>query len=438
MKKTSIITIIVILLTIIALVIFNKAASKKSSPSLFVEVQKDDFEISVISSGELVAENSIDIKAPEIVQGRDIHGANIKIQDLVSEGTVVQKGDYIATLDRTEFDNMLKDERERLATFRINVEMKTLDTAVTLNSLRDNIKNQRHTVDEAAITLRNSKFEPPTTIRQAEIDFDKQKRILEQRERFYLLKQAQAERDLINLNLWLSKVTRRVNDLEEVLAGFVITAPSPGMVIYKKDRHGNKIKAGTSINPFERIVATLPDLTTMLSKIYVSEIEISKVIPGQITNITVDAFPEKAYFGKVISVANIGEKLPNTDSKVFEVMIKLDATDPSLRPSMTTGNKVIIKTIKDAVLIPNECLHGGVDGIPFVYTKNGTKQVVIPGESNGKSTVIEKGLEPGMEIYLMEPENIQKFRLSGMELIPLLNNQVKAESPGDDLSAGIQ
>lgn len=421
MKRTGIITIIVIFVTIIALVVFNKVASKKDTTNLFAEVQKGEFEISVISSGELLAENSVDIKAPDIAQGRDIHGADLKIQDLVSEGTVVKKGDYIATLDRTIFDNALKDQRERLATFRINVEMKKLDTAVTLNNLRDVIKNQRQTVEEAAITLRNSKFEPPTTIRQAEIDFDKQQRILEQRERTYLLRRAQAERDLINLNLWLSKVTRMVNDLEDVLAGFVITAPSPGMIIYKKDRRGNKIKAGTSINPFERVVATLPDLTTMLSKIYVSEVEISKVKPGLLVNINVDAFPKKVFTGKVISVANIGEKLPNTDSKVFEVMIKVDGTDPTLRPTMTTGNKVIIKIFKDAVFIPTECLHTGVDGIPFVYTKNRTKQIVFPGDSNEKNIVIEKGLEPGTLIYLGQPENSKKFKLAGKDLLTALN-----------------
>lgn len=425
MKKT-IITITILVTIIVALVIFNKVASKKDTTNYFVETQKGNFEISVSSSGELVAENSIDIKAPEIAASRDIHATNIKIQDLVPEGTEVKEGDYIATLDRTEFDNNLKDERERLETFRLNIEMKKLDTAVMLTNLRDEIKNQIHTVEEAGLTLQNSKYEPPTTIRQAEIDLDKQQRILEQRQRSYLLRREQAKRDVNNINLWYSRINRRVNDIEEVLAGFVITAPSSGMVIYKKDRRGNKIKTGTSINTFERIVATLPDLTTMLSKIYVSEIEISKVKSGQAVDIKIDAFPERAYAGKVISIANIGEKLPNTDSKVFEVMIKIDGSDPALRPSMTTSNKVIIKTIADAVFIPTECLHTGVDGIPFVYTKNGMRQIVIPGDSNEKNIVIEKGLEPGTLVYVVQPENFEKFNLAGKNLIPLLseNNQV--------------
>jgi HlyD family secretion protein len=422
MKKT-IITSAVILLTIIALVIFNKVVSKSDKSNLFAEALLGDFEISISSSGELVAENSVDIKAPEISQGRDIHATDVKIQDLIPEGTEVKEGDYIATLDRTAFDNSLKDERERLASFKNNIEIKTLDTAVMLNNLRDEIKNQQQNVEEAGIKLQNSKFEPPSVIRQAEINLEKQKRILEQRKRTYILRCEQAKNDLTHLNMWYSRVNKRINDFEEVLAGFVITAPSPGMVIYKKDRRGIKIKAGSSINMFERVVATLPDLSSMLSKVYVSEIEINKVHTGQIVKIEVDAFPEKEYIGKIFSIANIGEKLPNTDSKVFEVMIKIDGSDPSLRPTMTTGNKIVLNTFKDAVSVPTECVHTGMDGVPFVYTKKGTRQIVVPGESNEKYIIIEKGLEPGTTVYLTQPEDFGDFKLAGQELIPLIKDR---------------
>lgn len=417
MKKTLIITGIVIIFTIIALTAFSKLTSKKDEGSVYAEVEKGDFEIAITAAGELLAENSIDIKIPEISQGRDFHASEIKISDLVAEGTEVKKGDYIATLDRTQFDNTLKDEVERLKTFRTNLETKMLDTAVTLTGLRDAIKNQVHAVEEAEITLRNSKFEPPTTVRQAEIDLDKQQRMLEQNQRSYHLRVAQLERDIRNQKMWVNRIERRVSDLEEVLSGFVVRAPSDGMVIYKKDRRGNKIKTGSSVNPFERTVATLPDLTSMLSKIYVSEIEISKVKTGQTVNINVDAFPEKSYKGEVISIANIGEKLPNSDSKVFEVMIKIDGSDPTLRPTMTTGNKVVVKTISDAVFVPTEAVNTGSDGIPFVYTKHGTKQIVIPGDSNEKFIVIEQGLEPGEKVYLVIPPDAEKFRTEGEKII---------------------
>jgi HlyD family secretion protein len=424
--KRTIITITVVVATIIGLFVFNKLASKKEGNNLFAEAIKGDFEIAISASGEILAENSVDIKAPEVSQGRDFHASNLKIQDMVPEGTEVKEGDYIATLDKTQFDNMLKDERERLSTFRNNLEMKKLDTAVTLTALRNAIKNQQHTVAEAEITFRNSKYEPPTTIRQAEIDLDRQKRMLEQKERGYQLKVAQAKRDIATLTMWHNRINRRVASLEEVLAGFTIKAPAPGMVVYKKDRRGNKIKAGSSINPFERIVATLPDLSSLLSKIYVSEIEISKVKPGQDVEIRVDAFPNKLFKGKVFTVANIGEKLENTDTKVFEVMVKMDGSDPALRPSMTTSNKVIIKTFRDVIYVPIECVHAGADGIPFVYTRKKTRQIVITGESNEKNIVIERGLKPKQSVYIIQPENADDFKMEGEELRTLFTEKATA------------
>jgi len=425
MKKTFIITGIVVTAAFIVLYVFNKLTSKTDTSDLFTEVNKGEFEIAVTTTGELIAERSVDIKGPEFAQGRDIRSTNIRIQDLVPEGTIVKEGDYIATLDRTELNNNLKDALERLVTLETNLEVKILDTAVVLNSLRDEIKNQKFIVEEAAMTLRNSKYEPPTTVRQAEIYLDKSQRVLEQRERSYTLRLAQSRTDIYNQRYFISRITRRVNDLEEVLAGFTVTAPASGMVIYKREWRGNKRKVGSSINPFDRVVATLPDLSSMVSKTYVNEVDVSKIKAGQKVNITNDAFPEKAYTGIVSYVANIGEKLPNTNDKMFEVQIKIEGSDPLLRPSMTTGNKIVIKTVNDAVYIPIECVQAGVDSIPFVFTKNGNKQIVLLGESNEKNIIIEKGLEPGTMLYLNNPEKPEKFKLAGEDLIPVLKEREK-------------
>ena len=332
-----------------------------------------------------------------------MHAMELKIQDIVPEGTIVNEGDYIAQLDRTSYSNTLKDALENLTKLQTTVEMKILDTAVTLTNLRDEIKNQKIVVEEASIVLAQSKYEPPATIRKAEIELDKAKRTLEQKIKGYALTSARTIADINHEKMHLSQGTRLVNDLQEFLAKFTITAPASGMVIYKKERNGNKRKAGSMVNPFDRVIATLPDLSALISKIYVNEIEISKVKPGQKVIISIDAFPEKTFNGNVISIANVGEQLPNSDAKMFEVQIKVKESDPTLRPSMTTANKIIIKTYNDAVFIPTECVQAGVDSIPFVYEKNRTKQIVVLGENNEKNVIVEKGLEPGTLIYITPP-----------------------------------
>ncbi len=427
MKKSIIITGIVAVLAIIILIIIGSASKKKDIANLYAEAQKGQFDIVVTTTGELQAENSTDITGPEFTQSRNIRAMDIKITDLVPEGTEVKAGDFVATLDRTTFDNNLKDELERLVTMETNLEVKMLDTAVTLSNLRDNIKNLRFSVEEATITLQQSKYEPPTTIRQAEISLDKAERSLEQAIKGYSLRVEQARSDMKTIRNNLVEQRQRVSDIENLLSKFDITAPSDGMVIYKRDRTGAKRKVGSSVSPWDNVVATLPDMSTMISKTYVNEIDVSKVTIGQKVDIIVDAFPERSYTGQVISVANIGEQLPSADAKVFEVTIKVDGSDPILKPSMTTGNSIVTKSINDVLYIPLECVQSGADSIPFVYTKDKKKQIIVMGESNENNVVVEQGLEVGDVIYLSNPENPEGFKIAGEELIAVNREVAKAK-----------
>ena len=429
MKRSVIITGVVVVVAIVVIILFSRATSRKDIANLYVESKRGQFEIVVTTTGELQAENSVDIKGPDFSQARGIRIMDIRIQDLVPEGTEVKVGDYIATLDKTSFENTLRDELERLITYETDFEMAILDTSVNLSNLRDNIKNQTFSVEEAEITLEQSVYEPPTTIRQAEINLDKIKRQLDQTLRSYELQVERARSTMRNQNKRLSDQQQRVNDLEKLLAQFEITAPSPGMVIYKRDRSGAKRRIGSSINAFDNVVATLPDMSSMLSKTYVNEIDVSKVGTGQRVELLVDAFPERTYTGVVLSVANIGEQLPNTDAKVFEALIKVDGSDPILKPSMTTGNKIVTKTINDVVYIPLECVQVGSDSIPFVYLRNGTKQIVVTGETNENHVIIEQGLSENTLVFLSMPEKPETFKLAGEELISIIREreQIKRE-----------
>ncbi len=429
-------------IAIAGLIIFNRMSSKSKEVSEFSQAKQGTFEITVSAAGELIAERSLDIKGPEISSasmggghGHGMHAMDLKIQDIVPEGTIVKEGDYIAQLDRSSYSNTLKDEQEKLTTAQDELDMKVLDTAVTLTDLRDDIKNQIFVVEEAALVLDQDKFEPPATIRKAEMNLNREQRALEQKRMAYKLHAEQTLADINIMKTSLEKQTRLVNDLQDFLSKFTITAPSPGMVIYKKDRDGTKRKSGSNVNPWDRTIATLPDLSSMLSKIYINEVDISKVKPGLEVTINIDAFPKNKYSGKVISVANIGEQLPNSDSKMFEVQIKLDKSDPSLRPSMTSSNKILIKSYSNVVYIPIESVHTGSDSIPFVYTRNRVKQIVVLGEANDKNIIVEQGLDPGTTVYVVTPPNPDSFRISGEDLVVTIKERIKTikeenEAPG--------
>ncbi|HDR68647.1 MAG TPA: HlyD family efflux transporter periplasmic adaptor subunit, partial [Bacteroidaceae bacterium] len=349
MKRKALITIIVVAVVLAALILYSILSGKEKSMILETEVQYGRFEIAVMVTGELQAIRETEIQAPAMLRSRSHRIRSVKIQSLIPEGTVVDSGDWVATLDRSEADNQLKDILDMLEQEESEYTRTKLDTTLQLRQLRDELINLRFNMEEAEITLQQSRYEPPATIRQAEINLDKVTRAYEQALHNYDIKVRQAKAAMREAEISLERDRRSKVDMEEVMANFDIRAPAAGMVIYKREWDGTKRTAGTEINTWDLTVATLPDLSTMISHTYVNEIDISKVKIGQKVEIGVDAFPERKYTGEVVEVANIGEQLPNTDAKVFEIRITINEYDTIMRPSMTTSNR-IITSIHDSVL----------------------------------------------------------------------------------------
>jgi len=425
MKRRTLIAIVVPLTLIIALVLYSVLSGKEKEIVLETEVEQGRFEIAVMVTGELQAIRETEIKAPSQLRSRNLRIRSVKIQDLIPEGTVVDSGQWVATLDRSEADNSLKDIMDNLEQKESEYMRTKLDTTMQLRELRDQLFNLKFAMEEAEITVEQSQFEPPATIRQAEIELEKAKRAYDQAEKNYGLKVRQAEAEMREAEINMARDRRSKEEMEAVLKMFDIYAPSSGMVIYKKDWSGEKRTAGSEINTWDLAVATLPDLSTMISMTYVNEIDISKLKRGQQVNIGVDAFPEKEFSGEVIEVANIGQQLPNTDAKVFEVRIELNERDTILRPSMTTSNMVITQVLDSVLYIPLEAVHAN-DSLTYVYTRAGKKQVVVLGESNENYIVVDMGLKKGDKLYLSNPDNPENFPYAGLDLMKEIQRR-KAE-----------
>ena len=267
----------------------------------------------------------------------------------------------------------------------------------------------QYTLEEREIVLEQSKFEPPATIRQAELNLDKTKRELRQAQENYKLQLRKSIASMYEAQLSLEKVRRQREDMRELLNQFTIVAPKRGMVIYHREWDGKKRKIGSSVSPWEPIIATLPDLSEMVSRTYVNEIDISRIKEGQEVAIGVDAFPGTSYHGTVTHVANIGEQIAGTNARMFEVMIRVDASDTTLRPSMTTSNAILISQHPDATYFPLECLHAN-DSTTYVFTASGQRREVELGESNDTHVVVLRGVQPGEQLYLSQPEQPESFR----------------------------
>jgi multidrug resistance efflux pump len=286
-----------------------------------------------------------------------------------------------------------------------------------MRNARDELLNLKYAMEEKKLVLDQSKYETPSTIRQAEIDLEKSKRAHDQAVKNYQLKQKQCIAKMQEVAANLEQQQRKFDQTVTVVDQFVIKAPKSGMVIYKRDWEGRKIGVGSTISPWDPTVATLPDLTKMISLTYINEIDISRVKANQPVTIGIDAFPDKKYTGKVIEVANVGEQLPKSDAKVFEVKILLNESDTTLRPAMTTSNVVMTSKLTNVLSVPLECLHAEGNKT-FVYKSSGfgiVRQEVKTGVSNDNAVVIEKGLDEGDEVYLNVPEGSDQIELTPLK-----------------------
>jgi hypothetical protein len=396
---------------IVAIIVYLIVPKQNKEQQIIAKVKKGNFPIEVSVTGELIAKSSEKIFGPQCL--RQIGIWQVKMQDIIPDGTVVDSGQYVASLDRTEIAGKIKDEETNTEKLESQLTKTRLDTSLELRNARDELINLKFALEEKKITLEQSKYEPPATIRQVEIELDKATRALDQAEKNYKLRYEKAVANMQEVNASYNQAKRKLEDMQEGLKQFTVKAPKAGMVIYKRNWDGSKLGVGGMINAWDNVVAELPDLREMISKTYVNEIDISKVKVGQPVKIGIDAFPEKKFTGKVIEVANIGEQLQNSNAKVYEVRIIINEFDSILRPAMTTKNSIETSVIDKVLYTPIESIFN-TDSTTFVYKKDGgsiLRQQVVVGESNENEIIIREGLKEKDEVLLVPPDKADKLKL---------------------------
>jgi len=399
--------------------VFSGSKSEESA-AVSVQVERGLFEVLVYTTGELEAKNSVDIKGPSGLRSAGIW--RVRITDLIPEGTRVKKGDYIAALDKSELSDKISNAVSNLTKSESQYTQTKIDTTLDLRAVREEIINLGYDLQENQITLNQSQYEPPALIRQAEINLEKAVRALGEKKESYTIKIRQAQAKMQEAAANLGKDVRQHEMLTKLAEGFNIMAPEDGMVIYEREWNGKKKTTGSEVGAWDPTVATLPDLSKMISKTYVNEVDIRKIRVEQKVNMSLDAFPDKKLTGVIIEVANVGENLPNTDSKVFEVRIEMNEMDSTIRPGMTTGNNIIANSKEDALFIPLEAVHNQKDTLIYVYKKSRwglSKKEIKIGERNDNHVIVMSGLEEGDEVLLSTPEESEDMTIDLLSELPL-------------------
>jgi len=143
-----------------------------------------------------------------------------------------------------------------------------------------------------------------------------------------------------------------------------VTAPLSGVVIKKGVELGDTITSGVSSFSAGTVVFTVADLASLIVKVNLNEVDIAKVKVGQPVRITLDAYPQRAFTGKVRFVAPAADLVEKI--KVFKVEVALDELTDSFKTGMSANVEILGEKREKAVSVPLEALQRR-DGQTVVY-----------------------------------------------------------------------
>ncbi len=407
--KKRYIWILLVIIVGLAAVLYE---SKNLIPDNTCTVQSGPFELALNIKGEVQGKNAVVINLPDVMKRRSLRIYQIKIKDMIPEGKLVKKGDWIATLDAADINQKIQNNQQELTRHLAEFNDAKIDSAIQLTKLREELQEFNYDLKYKELELEQAKYESPAYQRKKQVEYNKTIRQMEKKRRDY---------ELTRLKL-KTQIKRKEDDynhdaeidslLKQALMACRVKAPKNGMVMYAKLWGGRKLRVGDQVSRWNPAIATLPDMSVLVSETYVKEIDITKISVGDSVEITIDALPNKKYSGIIDRIANIGQELPGFDTKVFKVIINMNEHGEEIKPAMTTNNKIILTKLENAVKIPRHCLFSD-DGDTFVFLKTKGKIVkkrVTKGFENDTEIVIKSGLNVGDIILNSAPENRDQIK----------------------------
>lgn len=157
---------------------------------------------------------------------------------------------------------------------------------------------------------------------------------------------------------------------EERLEWTVIKAPMSGTVTQLDIEQGEIVTSGRSAFSQSPPIMTIADLSKMVVKTFINEVDMERLEEGQTANITIDAFQTHRFTGNVYEISPSGQQQDNIIS--FEVMIEVNDTSGNIRPGMSADVDIITYEEKNVLLIP----------IDAVISKNAATVVAQVGNTS--------------------------------------------------------
>jgi HlyD family secretion protein len=285
------------------------------------QVSRRDLVSAVTASGKIEPQTSVDISA-------DITGRIIEIA--VEEGDVVRKGQFLLQIDPAQYQAAVS-----------RAEGVVSSTQATLLQVRAN-RDQAERAWKRADQL--SKLGPNLI---APAQAEEARTALDVAEATYQATRAQLDQSRASLQ-----------EAKDNLSKTRLVSPIAGRVVRLAVEEGEVAVPGT----FSRetgLLLTIADLSVILAKVQVDETDVVRLSSRDSVEITIDAYPDSTFVGRVIRVSQ-SAKLTNTQTASgsndravdFDVEIRLDNPPGDVRPDLSCTARIITDTRESALSIP--------------------------------------------------------------------------------------
>ena len=189
-----------------------------------------------------------------------------------------------------------------------------------------------------------------------------------------------------------------------------IRSPIAGTVTRRSIEPGEMVKPGVQ-SSFESVsLLTIQDLSNLIVKIDLNQIDVAKVKLGQSVTLRLDAFPKVSIRAEIFKVAMASVRRPGKDVDVFPVEARLEKNNAlAIRPGMTADVRILIEKRTRVLTLPQEAIRRTQKGalVTRLEGRPGenrqTKVQIRLGAENDHRVEVLTGLKAGERVLLDPP-----------------------------------
>lgn len=210
-----------------------------------------------------------------------------------------------------------------------------------------------------------------------------------------------ANADIANAN---AKVAAALRSYQENSA--TIVAPATGVIsditlapeVVLNANSSTSSTSGATIVSAQTIGKISNPQGQLTASVSLTEIDIINIKANQKVSLTIDAYPDKTFTGKVLAVNTSGSVSSGVTS--YPVTILLDPTPIDIYPNMSVNAQIITNFVTDVILVPSTAISTNNNQSTVQRMKDGKIEVVSveTGDSNDSQTVIVSGINEGDEV----------------------------------------